>query len=63
MLVKNRTDVQSLDIQLESARTQAQLKYMLKVTLNKKFQDFVLKKDWLNDLRPMEKRSDTPQHG
>ncbi len=63
MLVKNRTDVQSLDIQLESARTQAQLKYMLKVTLNKKFQNFVLKKDWLNDLRPMEKRSDTPQHG
>jgi len=62
MLVKNRTDVQSLDIQLESARTQAQLKYMLKVTLNKKFQSFVLKKDWLNEPRSTEKPSDTYQH-
>ena len=62
MLVKNRTDVQSLTVQLESARTQAQLKYMLKVALNKRFQSFVLKKDWINDLRPMEKRLDTHQH-
>jgi glucosyl-dolichyl phosphate glucuronosyltransferase len=60
MLVKNRTDVQSLNVQLESARTQAQLQYMLKVALNKNFQRFVVKKDWLDDLRPMEKRSDTP---
>jgi glucosyl-dolichyl phosphate glucuronosyltransferase len=63
MLVKDRTDVQSLNVQLESARTQAQLQYMLKVALNKNFQRFVVKKDWLDDLRPMEKRSDTPQHG
>jgi glucosyl-dolichyl phosphate glucuronosyltransferase len=62
MLVKNRTDVQSLHLQLESARTQAQLKYMLKVALDKKFQSFVVKKDWLNDRRSMEKPSDTYQH-
>jgi glycosyltransferase involved in cell wall biosynthesis len=61
MLVKNRTDVQSLNVQLESARTQAQLKYMLKVALNKRFQTFVSKKDWLNDVRPMEKRSEVHQ--
>ena len=62
MLVKNRTDVQSLHLQLESARTQAQLKYMLKVALDKKFQSFVVKTDWLNDRRSMEKPSDTYQH-
>jgi glucosyl-dolichyl phosphate glucuronosyltransferase len=61
MLVKNRTDVQSLNVQLESARTQAQLNYVLKVALNKNFRHFVLKKDWINDLRPREKRpGDTP---
>jgi glycosyltransferase involved in cell wall biosynthesis len=63
MLVRNRTDVQSLNLQLESARTQAQLKYMLKVALDKRFQSFVLKKDWINDLRPMEKRPETHQDG
>jgi glucosyl-dolichyl phosphate glucuronosyltransferase len=62
MLVKNCTDVQSLTVQLESARTQAQLKYMLKVALNKRFQSFVSKKDWINDLRPMEKRPETHHH-
>jgi glycosyltransferase involved in cell wall biosynthesis len=63
MLVRNRTDVQSLNVQLESARTQAQLKYMLKLALNKRFQSFVLKKDWINDLRPMEKQPEPHQHG
>jgi glucosyl-dolichyl phosphate glucuronosyltransferase len=63
MLVKDRTDVQSLNVQLESARTRAQLKYVLKVALDKKFRRFVVKKDWLNDVSPMEKRSDTSQHG
>jgi glucosyl-dolichyl phosphate glucuronosyltransferase len=62
MLVKDRTDVQSLNVQLESARTQAQLQYMLKVALNKRFQSFVSKKDWINDLRPMEKRPETHDH-
>lgn len=51
--VKDRTDVHSLNIQLEAACTQAQLTYMLKIALDKKLQSFVAKKDWLNDLRPM----------
>jgi hypothetical protein len=49
---RDRTDVRSLKVQLEAARTQAQLRYMLKIALNKKFQNFVAKKNWLHDLRP-----------
>lgn len=61
VVVKDRTDVHSVNIQLEAARTQAQLKYMLKIALNKKFQTFVAKKDWLNDRRPLQD-SPTIQH-
>jgi glycosyltransferase involved in cell wall biosynthesis len=60
-LLENRTDVHSLNIQLEAAQTRAQLKYMFKIALDKKFQRLVAKKDWLNDLRPMGESS-TFQH-
>ena len=60
VLVKNRTDVASLNIQLEAARTQAQLTYMLKIALNRNLQSFVAKKDWLNDFRP---RQGSPVEG
>ena len=58
-LVRDRTDIQALNIQLEAARSQAQLKYMLKVALDKKFQSFVVKTDWLNDVRPAEQSTVT----
>ncbi len=58
-LVKDRADIDALNIQLEAARSQAQLKYMLKVALEKKFQSFVVKTDWLNDVRPAEQSSVT----
>ena len=61
LLVKDRIDRHSLQIQLEAARTQSQLKYTLKLAVNKEFQGFVAKKDWLNDLRPL-KDSPTLQH-
>ncbi|MGE5303764.1 MAG: glycosyltransferase family 2 protein, partial [Alphaproteobacteria bacterium] len=46
-LVKDRANIDALNIQLEAARSQAQLKYMLKVALDKKFRRFVVKTDWL----------------
>jgi glucosyl-dolichyl phosphate glucuronosyltransferase len=48
--VRGRTDIPSLNVQLEAARTQAQLRYMLKIALSRKLQNFVTKDDWLNDL-------------
>jgi len=48
MLVKDRTDVHSLKIQLDAARTRAQLKYTVKLAVNSNFRAFVLKTDWLN---------------
>jgi hypothetical protein len=53
MLVKDRTDVHSLNVQLDAARTQAQLKYTVKCAFNRNFRAFVLKKDWLNDSSPV----------
>lgn len=51
--VKDRTDVHSLKIQLDAARTRAQLKYAVKLAVNSNFRAFVLKTDWLNDLCPV----------
>ena len=61
LFVKDRTDIRSLHIQLEAARTRSQCKCMLKLAFNKEFQAFVAKKDWLHDLRPL-KDSPTLQH-
>jgi glycosyltransferase involved in cell wall biosynthesis len=51
--VNERTDNNALKIQLEAAKAQAQLKYMLKIATDKKFQGFVVKDDWLDELRPV----------
>jgi glucosyl-dolichyl phosphate glucuronosyltransferase len=59
-LLKDRTDLHSLDIQLEAARTQSQLKFMLKLAFDREFQAFIAKQDWLNDLRPP--KESTLQH-
>jgi glucosyl-dolichyl phosphate glucuronosyltransferase len=58
---RDRTDVHSLNLQLEAARTQAQLRYMLKIALSKKFQNFVAKKDWLNELGPLPDSTTVPR--
>jgi hypothetical protein len=50
--LKGRTDRRSLTLQLEATRTQAQLKYMLRIACSKKLQTFVAKQNWLDDLRP-----------
>jgi len=57
MLVKDRTDVQSLNIQLDAARTRAQLKYTVKLAVDRNFRAFVLKTDWLHDLCPVNQSS------
>jgi glycosyltransferase involved in cell wall biosynthesis len=56
-LFKDRTDTGSLHIQLEAARTLAELKYMVRIAVNKRFQHLVLKTDWLNDVRPLDEAS------
>jgi GT2 family glycosyltransferase len=48
-LLKNRTDTASVNIQLDAARTQTQLRYMLRIAFDKRFQNFIAKKDWLKD--------------
>jgi glycosyltransferase involved in cell wall biosynthesis len=45
----DRIDVRSLNLQLEAARTRAQLCYMLKIAFSRKLRNFVTKDDWLND--------------
>ena len=62
-LVKDRADTDALNVQLEAARSHAQLEYMLKVALDKKFRSFVVKKDWLDDVRPAEQSSVTTSRG
>lgn len=57
LLLKDRTDIRSLHIQLEAARTLSELKYMMRIAVNKRFQSFVLKTDWLNDIRPLDEPS------
>jgi glycosyltransferase involved in cell wall biosynthesis len=48
-LLRGRTDPRSLQIQLNAARTQSRLKYVLRLMFDKEFQTLVLKKDWLNE--------------
>jgi glycosyltransferase involved in cell wall biosynthesis len=52
-LLKNRTDIASVHIQLDAARTKSQLRYMLRIAFDKKFQNFIEKKNWLNDHTPV----------
>jgi hypothetical protein len=63
MMVRGRTDARSLNIQLDAARTQAQLKYTVKCTFNRKFRAFVLKNDWLKDSCPPAQQQATAHIG
>lgn len=54
VVVKNRTDVRSINVQLDAARTQAQLRYMLKIAFDKNLQAFLAKENWLNDYGAVE---------
>lgn len=51
--VKDRTDIESVNIQLDAARTQIQLRHMLRIAFDKNFQNFVKKKNWLNNYNPV----------
>lgn len=57
VLLKNRTDIHSLNVQLDAARTRAQLKYAVKLAVDRNFRSFVLKTDWLHDLCPANQAS------
>jgi glycosyltransferase involved in cell wall biosynthesis len=59
--VNDRTDINALNMQLKAAKAQAQLKYMLKFILDKEFQAFVIKTDWLDEVRTYEQPSATLQ--
>jgi glycosyltransferase involved in cell wall biosynthesis len=58
---RNRTDVRSLSLQLEAARTSAQLRYMLKIALSKKSQAFVAKENWLSEFGPVPNPATVPE--
>ncbi len=49
LFLKGRTDVRSLTTQLHAARTQSELKYVIRLMLDKNLRKLVLKKDWLNE--------------
>jgi len=48
LLVRGRTDVRSLKVQMHSARTRSQLRYLIRLMFDKDFQELVRKKDWLS---------------
>jgi GT2 family glycosyltransferase len=47
-MVIGRTDWLSLRVQLQAARSRAQLQYISRLMRDKDFREFVLKEDWLN---------------
>jgi glucosyl-dolichyl phosphate glucuronosyltransferase len=49
LFLKGRTDARSLRTQLHAARTQSQLKYVIRLMFDKELRTLVLKTDWLNE--------------
>ncbi len=47
LLLRGRTDGRALDVQLRAARTQAQLRYILRLIFNRDLRKLVLKENWL----------------
>jgi len=47
VFLKDRTDLRSLRIQLDAARTQSQFKYIVRLISDRDFRQLVLKSDWL----------------
>jgi glucosyl-dolichyl phosphate glucuronosyltransferase len=48
LLVRSRTDVRSLNIQMHSARTRSQLKYIARLMFDRGFQELVAREGWLS---------------
>jgi glycosyltransferase involved in cell wall biosynthesis len=46
-LLRGRTDARALRVQLRAVRTQAQVRYLVRLMCDKNLQKLVLKKDWL----------------
>ena len=49
ILLRGRTDRCSVDVQMDAARTQSQVKYLIRLMFDKELRSLVLKKDWLNE--------------
>ncbi len=47
LLLRGRTDVPSLGVQIHAARTRSQLRYIVRLIFDKDFQQLVMKQDWL----------------
>jgi glycosyltransferase involved in cell wall biosynthesis len=48
LLLKDHNDQRALDIQTQSAMTQSQVKYLMRLLYDKKLRSLVLKQDWLS---------------
>jgi glucosyl-dolichyl phosphate glucuronosyltransferase len=49
ILLRGRTDRRSVDIQMDAAKTQSQLKYLIRLMFDKELRSLVAKNDWLNE--------------
>jgi glycosyltransferase involved in cell wall biosynthesis len=49
LLLRGRTDRRSVDVQMRAARTQSQVKYLIRLMVDNELRRLVLRKDWLNE--------------
>jgi GT2 family glycosyltransferase len=49
---RGQTDVRSLDVQMRAARTMSQLRYVLRLLTDRKLQQLVTRKSWLDGYQP-----------
>lgn len=49
---RGRTDVRSLDVQMRAARTMSQLRYVLRLLSDRKLQQLVTRKSWIDGYQP-----------
>ena len=49
MLLRGRTDRRSVDVQMHVARTQSQVKYLIRLMFDHELRSLVLKKNWLHE--------------
>jgi len=50
LLLRGRTDRRSMDVQMHAARTQAQVRYLIRLMVDNELRRLVLRKDWLNEV-------------
>ena len=48
LLVRSRTDIRSLNIQMHSARTRSQVEYLARLIFDRRLRALVAKTDWLS---------------